>query len=532
MRPLQVNTLCQTLALFSAGNAIADDFHSARYGYTLETPTNWVQVPDDVLQQTMAAMRGTNAKVTLVYDAGFQLDSGETWLAYPYVLVQPIALPQQIDEADFAEMVLTLTGMDVNKIADDSMAPDVRGAISGIQPGQITLDKPKRRYLWEVNMEVTGAGPVRGLVAGHFGRESVVQVAFYSLASDWDRYAKERQAIIDSFRFDADKAYSAKPESRTAQEDVRQFRDGGRKTFSSKGNPKAKGVNFTISYPQSWLASDAERPNIVQKFVSDGGRGLASMMILVNDLGLPPGTVLTVEDQREMFSESEMRSSVPPGATFLDGGLTQIEGIPAGSLDFFMVSERAGIRVASRTWCLNFVGDNKFVQVQFSIGGAATASERELSAQMEQYKPLFKLMANSIVLPDKWKQAATVTTPRSSAGLLPYDDPQLLIITLVISFLITWASGLAPPLLTRYVFVRRPLSRKAATWIAASCSVLFWFAFQALNYSVGEKAGSGVVWIIVFFVARWIMSRGYKQVEVTRALVSAPSGQKGLNHTG
>lgn len=55
---------------------------------------------------------------------------------------------------------------------------------------------------------------------------------------------------------------------------------------------QAKGVNFTISYPNSWRAAEGERPNILQKFVSEGGHGL-EMMILTKDLPSPPGTVLT-----------------------------------------------------------------------------------------------------------------------------------------------------------------------------------------------------------------------------------------------
>lgn len=80
---------------------------------------------------------------------------------------------------------------------------------------------------------------------------------------------------------------------------------------------------------------------------------------------------------------------------------------------------------------------------------------------------------------------------------------------LIIGFLISWGLGLTPPLLIRYVFVRKPLSKKTATWIAVSFSVFFWMAFRYVNYVHGERPGSGFVWILIFFVARWIMSNGY-----------------------
>ena len=83
---------------------------------------------------------------------------------------------------------------------------------------------------------------------------------------------------------------------------------------------------------------------------------------------------------------------------------------------------------------------------------------------------------------------------------------------LLISFLITWGIGLTPPVLIRYIFLRRPLNRKSASWVAAGFSAFFWIAFLAINNALGEKpstAGTGTVWIFMFFVARWIMSRGY-----------------------
>ena len=85
---------------------------------------------------------------------------------------------------------------------------------------------------------------------------------------------------------------------------------------------------------------------------------------------------------------------------------------------------------------------------------------------------------------------------------------QAMIIALVISFVITWVVGLAPALLVRYAFYRRPLTRKAANWIAATSSIFFWFAFLLLRSAAGEKPGSGIVWVLMFFVSRWIMTSG------------------------
>lgn len=78
---------------------------------------------------------------------------------------------------------------------------------------------------------------------------------------------------------------------------TRAYIDGQHITFNTEGHPKAKGVNLTLAYPKSWRADEGLRPNIVQKFVSEGGRGLEIMMIITKELPLPTGRVLTTQEQ-------------------------------------------------------------------------------------------------------------------------------------------------------------------------------------------------------------------------------------------
>jgi hypothetical protein len=57
-----------------------------------------------------------------------------------------------------------------------------------------------------------------------------------------------------------------------------------------------------------------------------------------------------------------------------------------------------------QAWTLNFVYDKTMVQIQFSVGGLA-GSEGEISRRMAAFQPLFMLMANSIVFPNKLNTA-------------------------------------------------------------------------------------------------------------------------------
>jgi len=206
---------------------------------------------------------------------------------------------------------------------------------------------------------------------------------------------------------------------------------------------------------------------------------------------------------------------LPEGARFIDAKQTKIEGLPAGILEYSMSQERAGMSMLAQVISYVFIHRSTIVQVQCLVGGVA-GSQDDISRRMATFKPLFTLMGNSIVIPDKWTAAPEVytsnRTPSSSSSSLPYDDPPLLILTLAVSFIITWGVGLTPPLLIRYAFVRRPMSKKAALWVAAGFSAFFWMVFLILESAFGEKPGTGTVWIIMFFAARWIMSRGYVPV--------------------
>lgn len=199
--------------LLYPNSTIAGEFHSATYGYYLDIPPGWIEVPKNVLDETVASMMKENASIPIVYDTGFQLESAERWLDYPYILVQPLAyksfgVHRQINEDEFPRMVQMITGFDVETFFDENVTSEARPLLDNLEFGKLQLDVANRRYTWPLNMEVQGIGPIRGLVIGYFGRDSIVQVVFYARSSDWDQHADEGLKILESFRFTPDKAYS------------------------------------------------------------------------------------------------------------------------------------------------------------------------------------------------------------------------------------------------------------------------------------------------------------------------------------
>ncbi len=316
-----------------------------------------------------------------------------------------------------------------------------------------------------------------------------------------------------------------------AEDSLHEFQSGARSTFSTRGHPKAKGVEFQLAYPRSWKAEEGERPNVVQKFSvsrnSSREQPTAMATILIHSIPEP----CSETEARAFFASTEFKEMLPPGAILHDARPTVIEQLPAGILEFTMTLERLGISMPMRIWSLIFFHEHAMVQIQFAVASLGS-SAAELAQQMASYKPVFMLMANSIVLPKRWanttadyspsapmtsKGATSRVVPRQ-ARVSPAEDnrplasdyPTSLIDAIVVGFFATWVFGLIPPLLIRYVFIRHPLSRKMAFAVAAGSCAFFWILFRVINIAGGDRPGTGFAWFLVFFVARWILSRESK----------------------
>lgn len=82
-------------------------------------------------------------------------------------------------------------------------------------------------------------------------------------------------------------------------------------------------------------------------------------------------------------------------------------------------------------------------------------------------------------------------------------------VTILLSFIITWGIGLAPPLLIRYIFLKRPVSRWPAIGICAS----FWVFNVILFTALGSKSRSHFALTLVAFVSYWLLRRSEKRSE-------------------
>lgn len=183
-----------------------------------------------------------------------------------------------------------------------------------------------------------------------------------------------------------------------------EFMGGKRTTYTSGGNPKAKGVDVSFEYPISWGGANGKRPNTLYQVTSEGGKGLELCNLLIKDIPLPANYIITPQDVNELFELSTLRDFTPSGAQFIKGAKTTIDGQPAAWVHFIQEMDRAGIQLRMIWITYPIYIDKKLIIFSCSVGDSARKPVGELQRRYKTYFPLFQQMANSFVIHSKWNR--------------------------------------------------------------------------------------------------------------------------------
>jgi hypothetical protein len=186
-----------------------------------------------------------------------------------------------------------------------------------------------------------------------------------------------------------------------------EFSRGFKTRYECDGTGKAKGIRFGIHYPLSWKVLDGSRPNIVQKFISENGRGLEMVMIQVKSL--PDDLISEVKTEKqvaEFFSPETMKDMTPEGAKFIKSEKIKIDGVYGATLEYTMEEQRLTETVKLRSITYFLLFKDSLVSVICQAGGSGSLSEVELEARFQKFLPLFKMMANGFSLNNQWERTA------------------------------------------------------------------------------------------------------------------------------
>lgn len=275
--------------------------------------------------------------------------------------------------------------------------------------------------------------------------------------------------------------------------------------YHLEGHPKAQGLNISLKYPQSWKAQEAERPHIVQKFTGQVEAGSSpSCMIIIQSI--PPWAGLLVQGQiaDETLAEN-LRDMLPDGAALIDSGQTKLDGEPCVWLKYSYELERAGFRL--RTYMLQYMLFYQGSMVAIDCGVGGLADDEILKDAFKSHLPVFQMIANSLILNDKW-----IADSNKSFGSLMADafGPYWQLALLLMGVL-TLGLGLLVPLLIRLVLLRHPIAKGSAilytvNFLILNAPLVFFTGYDRLLETWGALLVTG-------FIPFGILRRGTDKYE-------------------
>lgn len=182
----------------------------------------------------------------------------------------------------------------------------------------------------------------------------------------------------------------------------REFLDGYKYKYITNGTGKAKGVAFSIEAPKTWAAKEGNRPNIVQKFVSENGRGLELLLVFIKEMPLPPGEIITAKDVAEILNPIDIKDFLPGGAEYITSGKLTVENLPGFWVHFKMNGSRVRNSIGIETIMYTIFYKNKMIQIQGQVTTSVNGKPIERGG-LKQYGKLFDLMVNSFVVASMYK---------------------------------------------------------------------------------------------------------------------------------
>src|ERR1700741_456100 len=117
-----------------------------------------------------------------------------------------------------------------------------------------------------------------------------------------------------------------------------EFRANQTTQFSSRGQPKSRGLHVTLLYPRSWLAAEGERPHIVQKFTAQDGTA-SNCNLGIRESGM------SVAETRAAARPDAARAQLPAGVILVASQATSLDGQPGSELMIGQSVNRAGVAI-------------------------------------------------------------------------------------------------------------------------------------------------------------------------------------------
>ncbi len=198
-----------------------------------------------------------------------------------------------------------------------------------------------------------------------------------------------------------------------------EFLQGYKSKYLTVGHLKSKGIDLQVEYPKSWSSREGNRPNVIQFFSSNNGRGPAYALVMTRDLLAEAQDLLTSKEKAvlktyegsqaladEIFSKNSLREMAEEVGLYnvreMKSKRIIIDRWPGAMLEFIGEQQRLDLVVTMYTRMYLAIYENYLITLHCQLGEFNGDIDNNLKQNISEYTPLFHLMANSLIIQNQY----------------------------------------------------------------------------------------------------------------------------------
>ena len=172
-------------------------------GVMFSLPDKWISIPKDTINEAMKAFSDQTKVAAVEYDCGFQLDNGEGFFSYPYILIQ-IHNEQRVPESELS--TYTKTAQESLGSALDSTQKELSSQISTLKLGETTYSSSKKRMIALMDL-ATSNNEISCVMVTQFTQNGYFNIYFYTQKDEYSLYSNTVSSIVNSIVIRPDLLY-------------------------------------------------------------------------------------------------------------------------------------------------------------------------------------------------------------------------------------------------------------------------------------------------------------------------------------
>jgi hypothetical protein len=168
-------------------------------GFTMYLPESWVEIPDEFLKQYSEKVSQLAPQIgKQIYDYGFQLTPVDTWMTYPYILVQVKRTGRISEEALGQYKQIN----DVFSEQIEEVGNNISSILSNTQLGEALYDSASQILWIKISFDLQETGKVNAQIAVKLTEFGVIQIMGYATENTFASFQPLYQEVAKQISLD------------------------------------------------------------------------------------------------------------------------------------------------------------------------------------------------------------------------------------------------------------------------------------------------------------------------------------------